>query len=116
MSVKTFPSSIPNPSYPLKAQPENTSITSKFEDGSMVSRRKFTRARLKFTLQWNSLKNAEYMVLNNFIVNSVGFAAEAFVWHNPMDNKDYTVRCTSYDGGTLNSVDFWNVQMELTEV
>lgn len=116
MSIKSFPTEIPLPSYPLKMVAEDNSITSKFEDGSMVSRKKFSRSRIKFEVQWNSLTNEEFAILDNFIVNVVSHAAEAFVWENPVNHVPYTVRCTSYSGGTLTFFNNWNVQIELTEV
>lgn len=111
-----FPTNIQNPSYPLKVKAEDTSISSKFEDGTMQSRRKFTRSRKVFTLQWNSLSQSEYAILEDFIVNDVHFAAEVFKWINPVDNKTYEVRCTSYGDAELTSVNYWKIEIQLTEV
>lgn len=113
--MPSFPN-ITKPSYPFKVKHEDTSITSNFEDGSMLSRRKFTRSRKVFTLQWNNLPQAEYEILNDFIVNVVGFAAVAFEWTNPTDNRVYEVRCTSYNDAELTFLEYWNVELEFTEV
>lgn len=116
MSILNFPSDIPNPSYPLKVESENTSITSKFEEGSMQSRRKFTRSRKRFSLIWNSIHTTDFAKLDDFIVNVAHFTANAFNWINPVDNKTYVVRCTNYKEAELNTLNYWNVSLELTEV
>lgn len=114
MSIN-FPT-ISSPSYPLKVQHQNTSITSNFEDGSMQSRRKFTRSRKTFTVKWESLPQSEYNTLNNFLTVTVGFAANSFSWRNPVDNVTYNVRCTKYENAELKMLNYWDVEIELTEV
>lgn len=111
-----FPNTISNPSYPLRVSNENTSITSKFEDGSMQSRRKFTRSRKTFALTWNSMPQNEFSILENFIVNVVYFSSNAFKWRNPVDNKTYNVRCTKFEEQELSYINFWRVSLEFTEV
>lgn len=115
MATIEFPK-ISNPSYPLKIEREDNSITSKFEDGSMQSRRKFTRSRRKFTLNWNSLPQSEFEVLDKFITETVSFAAKSFNWTNPTDNKKYEVRCTKYGDATLDVLNYWKIDIEFTEV
>lgn len=111
-----FPQNIVNPSYPFGIENEDTSLISKFEDGSMQSRRKFTRSRKKFSLKWNKLNQEEFETLNDFIVNVAKFSCNSFEWINPSDNKIYIVRCTSYPKVELTDVNFWSVTLEFTEV
>ena len=110
----TFPSTIPNPEYPLKVDHEDNSITSKFEDGTVQSRLKFTKSRKTFTLKWSSMAQADYDDLEEFIVNTVKHAALIFEWTNPTDNVTYNVRCTRFDA-ELKFVNFWDVEIELQE-
>lgn len=107
---------ISNPSYPLKIEREDNSITSKFEDGSMQSRRKFTRSRRKFTLTWNSLPQSEFDVLDKFLTETVSFASKSFMWTNPTNNERIEVRCTKYPEATLDVLNYWKLDIELTEV
>lgn len=115
MTIK-FPTNVINPSYPLDEEYEDTSITSKFEDGSMQSRRKFTRSRKKFSLKWESLTQEEFVIIRDFIINEAHFAANIFEWTNPVDNKVYYVRCTSFKKANLREINFWSVDLEFTEV
>lgn len=111
----TFPK-ISNPSYPFKIRRESTSITSKFEDGTVQSRTKFTRSRSTFILTWDSLTQEEFDVLDDFIVNSAKFTANSFSWENPVNGFTYTVRCTSYGEPEMHKLNYWRVNLELTEV
>ena len=109
-----FPTSIPNPEYPFKVEHEDNSITSKFEDGTVQSRRKFTKSRRTWTLKWNNLKQVYYAILENFIVNQTHHQAVIFGWTNPADNITYQVRCVKFDS-ELVFVDYWDVEIQLQE-
>lgn len=111
-----FPTNVINPSYPLGEEYENTSIVSKFDDGSMQSRRKFTRSRKTFSVKWNKLNKEEFVIIRDFIINVAQFSANAFEWVNPIDNVTYVVRCTSFKKAELTEVEFWTVDLEFTEV
>lgn len=111
----SFPN-ISQPSYPLKETPEDNSIRSQFEDGSLQSRRKFTRSRMKYQLSWNSLPKKEYDVLMNFIRNEVYFSAVSFMWTHPQTGKQIEVRITNVETFQLNTVDYYSGGLELTEV
>lgn len=114
MPTIVFPSTIPNPEYPLKVEHEDNSITSKFEDGTVQSRLKFTKSRKTFTLTWNGLPQTHYDTLENFIVNTVKHAALVFSWTNPANNTTYNVRCTKFDA-EIRFINYWNVELELQE-
>ena len=110
-----FPSSIPNPEYPFKVEHEDNSITSKFEDGTVQSRLKFTKSRRTWTLKWNGLKQAYYNTLENFIVNSVKHQAVVFNWTIPNTNTTVAVRCIKFDCEMV-FVNNWDVEIQLQEV
>lgn len=118
MSTINFPNISP-PSYPFKEKIEDNSIRSKFEDGSMQSRKKFTRSRDTFTVTWNNLPGNEYRILKNFIKNTVNYSAESFVWTYPAFKGDVStrrVRITDVQESQCNNLDYWTVTLELTEV
>lgn len=126
----TFPK-ISLPSYPFKEKIEDNSIRSKFEDGSMQSRRKYTRSRDTFTVTWNRLPDKEYRILKHFVKNVVFYSAESFLWEYPKfdDKRDMfrldndilnkrmlEVRIINFQDAQCDTLDYWNVTLELQEV
>ena len=67
MSDRIYFPDIRAPGWPFVEQHEDTSLRTKFEDGSMQTRSKFTRSRRKWTLHWNNLPRRQYLVLVHFI-------------------------------------------------
>ena len=110
-----FPSTIPNPEYPFKVEHEDNSITSKFEDGTVQSRLKFTKSRRTWTLKWNGLKQVHYDTLENFIVNVAKHQANVFYWTIPATNTTVSVRCIKFDS-EMAFINNWNVEIQLQEV
>ena len=108
-----FPT-IPNPEYPFKVEHEDNSITSKFEDGTVQSRLKFTKSRKTWTLKWNGMSQTNYNTLENFIVNSAKHAANVFNWTNPINDTVYQVRCIKFDS-EMAFINNWNVEIQLQE-
>ena len=111
-----FPNTLPNPSYPMDVEFEDTSVSSKFEDGSVQSRPKFTRSRDTFKVTWKRLKMAEYNTLINFVKNVAKFKANAFTWHNPDTGKDVVVRINAITNVQLVELEYHSVTLELQEV
>lgn len=112
----TFPSSIMQPSFGTTVDVEDTSIVSKMEDGSGVGRRRFTKSRKTWKLAWDALPTAQYNTLSDFLQNTVYFAAMAFQFTSPLDNKTYTVRYASKEEFTTKEVDKLSGSITLTEV
>ena len=110
-----FPSTIPAPQYPMDYEPEDNSIRTKFEDGTVQSRLKFTRSRKTWKLTWKNLKQNYFSVLDNFVVNVAKHSANRFNWLNPTNNTTYLVICTKYNARIV-TVDQWDVELELQEV
>ena len=77
MSDRIYFPDIRAPGWPFVEQHEDTSLRTKFEDGSMQTRSKFTRSRRKWTLHWNNLPRRQYLVLVHFITKVVKFSC---VW------------------------------------
>lgn len=97
-----FPS-IQTPSYPFASKFEDISLQSKMEDGSVVSRAKFTRVRETFTLRWNAMPDADYSLLRSFIKDTIKGGSLKFVWTYPVITDDpysgtaFTVRLVGGD-------------------
>ncbi len=113
-TVLTFPITIPNPEYPFKVEHEDNSIATKFEDGTVQSRLKFTRSRQTWTLKWNGLPQNHYNTLKNFIVNVAKHQANRFNWTDPTDNTVYSVRCIKFDEEMV-FINNWNIEIQLQE-
>ena len=111
----SFPN-ISQPSYPLKETPEDNSIRSQFEDGSLQSRRKYTRSRMKYQISWSHLPSEEYIDLMYFIQNEVYGSAVSFMWTHPQTGKQIEVRITNIETFQLNTVDYYSGGLEQTEV
>lgn len=94
-----FPN-ISEPVYPLKTKWENPVIASKAENGTVITRAKFTRIREEFTLSWNALKATEYIELKKFWRETLG-GSISFHWRYPnihgdaLSGKTFVVRFAS---------------------
>lgn len=110
-----WPSTISNPEYPLEEEYEDTSITSKFEDGSVQARPKFTRSRDTYKLHWGGMPTSEYTVLKDFVKNQAKFSAVDFTWTHPESGETHDVRITKFSG-KLTKLSYWEVDVELQEV
>ena len=113
--MTTFPD-LPNPDYPLEMNPEDNTITSKFEDGSTQVRRKMTKSRRTFTLTWNEMKTDKFKILDNWVRNIARFGCETFKWTNAGTGEQITARISGYKDPQLIKVNYWNVTLEITEV
>lgn len=121
-----FPDITP-PTWPFEEESEDTSIRSKFEEGSMQSRTKFTKSRRKWTLKWKHIPRKEYLVLMHFIRHVVRFSSKSFIWINTdsvdddysylnPDQEEVEVRITAVGKWTNEALSYWSGSLELTEV
>ena len=128
MSTKLYwPIDVPVPSWPFKETHENTSITSKFEDGSMQTRSKFTRSRRKWKLEWRNISRSAYLRIMDFVVHQAKFSANSFIWTNAdsvdlaydymnPDEEQVCVRITDVGEWTNDTLNYWAGTIEFTEV
>jgi len=98
MATLVFPDITP-PITP-EVQPEDVGITSPMEDGSVISRARYTRSRLTFYLPWgdkNPLTTQEKMVLMDFYQNKAKGSSATFEWtcnapYSPYYGQKFIVR------------------------
>ena len=109
-----YPSGLPNPEYPFEEESEDNSISTKFEDGTVQSRLKFTKSRKTWTLTWGKMPQAKFTTLDSFIVGQAKHSANVFNWTNPANNTVYSVRCVGYTKKMV-EVDNWQVELKLQE-
>jgi phage-related protein len=115
MSI-SFPASIMKPSYAMPVLPEDTSIRSKFEDGAVQGRRKFTGHRNTYDVTWNALPQAQDEALLDFINNTIFYSAQSFLWTRPDTGTVIEVYLTQVKKNEITGTDKWNVEIELQEV
>ena len=111
----TFPNIMP-PSYPLKEKYEDNTIRSTMEDGSVITRRKFTRSRATFTLQYDALPIVQYTALIDFFRNTTFMGAKPFEWTHPETKKKYTVRLKELGDFELSVIGIYKGSVTLEEV
>lgn len=70
------------PKYPFKEKLEDPSISSKQENGLVISRPRFTRMRSTFTLSWTALPEVDFATLRTFY-RSVYGGSNSFTWVYP---------------------------------
>jgi len=64
-------------------------IKAKFEDGTVLSRAKETRARRRFILGWKSIDQTDYDSLVTFFIANIG---TTFTWIHTLSDESVTVR------------------------
>jgi len=99
-----FPS-IANPSEFVQTYRKGQ-IKGRFEDGTVFSRAKETRARFKFTLSWKSLSGTDYIALITFFNSNIG---TTFTYTHPLTSTEYTVRFAQDELPKARNVGFMGV-------
>jgi hypothetical protein len=101
-----FPTLSILPTYPLKEDREDSVIRTKPEEGYQITRRKYSREKRKFTLEYKNLTQTDKDLLTTFFDTTVGII-KPFSWTNPSTSALHTVTFTrpmsfnldSYGGG-----------------
>lgn len=122
MALHEFPSNIQPPVYPFGNKLENPAMASAMENGTVVSRPRFTRLRETFSLKWTALPAAEYELLRSFWKNTVLGGSDKFTWTYPAIPGDaysgrvFTVRFTGEMSFDLVSQGYYSGNITLQEV
>ena len=113
--MNTFPD-IQKPSFPLDDEIEDSTIRSEMDDGTVVTRLRFTKIRHTYTLNWDALPDADYQELVTFLTETVKMGALSFSWTNPRDSTVHTVRLKSMGKFSGKAVNIWSGSITLQEV
>lgn len=119
MSYPSFPDiALPNQTY--DETPEDCGISSKMENGSVVSRARFTKSRLTFVLNWSAMSATDKDVLLDFYRNTIKGTASIFTWVHPdptssFYNVVFNVRITSPPKFTKVTHERWSTSLTLQE-
>jgi hypothetical protein len=69
----------------------DSTIRSEFEDGTILTRARFTRMRKMFNVGYGFLTAADKILLEN-LQTAIKIGANTFFWTNPSDSTEYEVR------------------------
>lgn len=113
MPIPTFPT-LPAPAFDIPVDTENSALRSKFENGSVQTRAKFTRQRRSWSLSWPGLSKTNRETLHAFYLTTKG-GSQAFTWTETEANENITVRFTSFKE-TQRTTGRWAVSVQIEEV
>lgn len=100
--------------------PEDPGLASQMEDGSEISRARFTRSRLSFTVKSANMWVGDLEAFLEWYRNEIKGKSTSFLWTNPDNNSPYynhefTVRMISLINPKKVSFDYWTVEFVLRE-
>ncbi len=108
---------IAKPVYPLTEEWEDVGLISEFEDGSQISRPRFTRSRGKWVLTWNALPDADYQKLIQFWRDTAKGKSMAFDWTHPVTGGEpYKVRFAEKQSFKNVAPGLWSGEVTLCEI
>lgn len=113
--MATFPTLSEKPTYPIEKRTEDSAIRSPFENGSVLTRARFTRLRATFTLKWNGMDNTDRDTLMAFWDTMKG-GSDSFDWTDPYDSTVYLVRFTGEIKQSQIDTEHWEIELEIQEV
>jgi hypothetical protein len=107
------------PSVPIKESTEDPVIRSNSEAGYLHTRKRFTKARHSFSLNYEKMPNADKVALDAFC-DVVGGGVSSFTWVHPITSTSYTVRFNArpeFTSGEHDGTSYrWTTGFILTEV
>lgn len=87
-----FPTLSVNPSVALGQDSRIKTLKSPTEDGYVITRSAWTRAKKVFSVKYNALSVTDYNTLLSFFEDNAKGAAEVFNWTHPVSSTVYEVR------------------------
>lgn len=113
MSFPVFPA-VAGLSYPLKESLYKPKVRMDFENGTVQSRARFTRAKRRFALKWEKMPAEDKDKIERFFDNMGG---DVFLWKHPITGKQY--RCIFSEdtfGPSLVELDFYDLTLNIEEI
>jgi len=92
--MPTFPTLSITPNYPLKEDREDAVIRSEMEGGYSITRRRFSRTRRLFTLEYKNLTQTDKDLLTTFFDDTTDGGGGIFDWIEPASTTVVVVRFT----------------------
>lgn len=106
-----FPTRAPSPQF-FSQTVQKAQLQSPFEAGSVQSRPKHTKHRMRFTTGWEALTSTE---LSDLYTHFYTYVGTTFSWTHPTTSTSYTVRYTEDQlpeaqyVGKLEGTDAWSI-------
>ena len=105
------------PNYPLAEGYDDSVISSPFEGGYVQTRALCTRLKKFWQISYLYLSSTNKDTLVTFFTTTVKGSADSFVWTNPIDSANYTVRFKPKTFAcTQNLFTRWDVRFTLEQV
>ena len=93
MPIPSFPSTIPAPRANMTGSVYLPQVRDEMENGTVASRKRFTRAREKLTgFGWEYLTEEQYETLRAFFIANQG---GTFTWLHPVRGVTYTLQSSA---------------------
>ena len=118
--MPAFPFTTPKPDAEnfTEKLPVDPLLKSEFENGSVLTRARFTNVPNSWSLNYRFLSNTDKESLETFFMTTVGLGALNFTWTHPISTTVYTVRFAEPINYKAESdgQNNWNVSFTLIEV
>lgn len=113
MAYPAFPDICP-PQTPLKDPLYKPKVRTEFENGTVQSRPRFTRAKKKFVLKWEKISREDRETLEAFF-DAIG--ADVFVYTHPVTGRQYNciISDDTFDGAYTEG-DLSDVTLNIEEI
>jgi len=93
MAYSSFPD-IQKPSYQYDITLEDPGLASDMDDGSVVSRARFTRTRSTYAYKWNAMSSADWATLLTFYKDTVKGCSQICTF-NSVDGRIYDLKASA---------------------
>lgn len=110
-----FPTLSLKPALPLDFEREDAVLRSESDGGYEMTRPRFTRNRMVFTLQYEDLPMAECLSLDSFYVDDCANGSVIFNWVHPGTGVSHKVRFKQPPKFSQTSYGYCNVQIILRQ-
>jgi len=108
MANPVFPN-IQKPSYQYEVTPEDPGISTQMENGSVISRARFTKSRLTYLYHWNGMPDADKVTLLDFYQNTVKGSSQICTMYD-IDGRITSLKCSK------SAPNHWAVELTFQEV
>jgi len=118
-----------NPNFPTLSKkpasiipiPEDAGLATDMSDGYAVSRARFTRSRLTFSVTYTALSYSDLEKIIDFYRETIYGTALAFNWTNEDPNSKYyntifTVRMTELGEPSFTQPHWWSISFKVVQV
>ena len=111
-----WPSTLPNPLYPLAVTREDNVLRSNKDAGYEQTRRRYTRERKSYDLSWTAMRAADRNTIANFYDNETADGSLSFMWTHPIEGTTAEYRFTGPIKESLSNPGLYEVSCQIKQV